>query len=65
MGQVNGQFIVKTFVKAMICENCKALRVSVQGKPHICAAQRGRRVGGGQVIVLSKHKTTVLVTSAE
>jgi hypothetical protein len=65
MGQVAGQFVVKTFVKTMICENCKGLRVSVQGKPHVCAGQKRRRVGGGQVIVLAKHKTTVLVTSAE
>jgi hypothetical protein len=65
MGQVTGQFIVKTFVKTTVCENCKGLRASVQSKPHICAGRKGRRVGGGRVIVVAKHKTTVPVMSAE
>jgi molybdenum cofactor biosynthesis enzyme MoaA len=64
MGQVTGQFVVKTFIKTTVCENCKRLRVSVQGKPHICVGLKGRRVSVGKMIVLGKHKTTVSVTSA-
>jgi molybdenum cofactor biosynthesis enzyme MoaA len=59
MGQVTGQFIVKTFIRTTVCENCKRLRVSVQGKPHTCVGQKGRRVNAVKLIVLGKHKTTV------
>ena len=61
MGQVVGQFIVKTFIETTVCENCKRLCASVHGKPHLCPGLKGRRVGRGKVIVLGKHKTTVSV----
>jgi hypothetical protein len=65
MGQVAGQFIVKTFIKTTVCEKCKRVCVSVQGKPHLCPGQKGRRVGRGQVVILGRHKTNVPVASAE
>ena len=57
MGQ--GQFVVKTVLKTMVCACCKGLRLS--SKPHFCLRRKGRRVVVGQVVVLAKHKT-VLVT---
>jgi hypothetical protein len=65
MDHLTGQLIVKTLVKTMVCESCKGLRVSVQGKPHICAGPKGKRAGAGRVIVLAKHIATVSVTAAE
>ena len=61
MEQVTGQFIVKTYIKMTVCENCKRVCVSVQGKPHICVGKKGRRVRGGKMIVLGKYKTSVSV----
>ena len=63
MEQITGQIVVQTFVKTMVCENCRRLRVSAQTKPHVCIGPKRRRSGMGQVIVLAKHETTVLVTS--
>jgi molybdenum cofactor biosynthesis enzyme MoaA len=65
MGEVTGQLIVKTIVKTTVCENCKGLRVSIQGKPHICPGRKGGQVAGSRVIVLGKLQTTVSVTAAE
>jgi hypothetical protein len=62
MDQLTAQLIVRTIVKTTVCDGCKGLRLSIQGKPHCCSQKKGRRAGGGQVIVLAKHKS-VLVTS--
>jgi hypothetical protein len=61
MEQVTGQFIVKTYIKTTVCENCNRVCVSVQAKPHICVGQKGRRVRRSKMIVLGKYKTTVPV----
>jgi hypothetical protein len=65
MSQVAGRIVVETLVKTMVCENCKGLCVSVQGKPHVCVGPKRWQAGAGQVIVLAKHETTVSVPSAE
>jgi hypothetical protein len=60
-----GQFVVKTLVKTTVCQNCKGLRGSIQGKPHLCPPQKRRQAGRRRVIILGKYKTTVSVTPAE
>ena len=65
MAQVVGRIVVETLVKTMVCENCKGLYVSVQGKPHVCVGPKRWQAGAGQVIVLAKHTATVPVTAAE
>jgi hypothetical protein len=57
-----GQFVVETVAKTTVCKSCGKLR-SFIGQPHFCSQRNARRVSGGKVVVLAKHKT-VLVTSA-
>jgi hypothetical protein len=62
MAQVSGKFVVQTVVKATVCEDCGKLR-SFLGQGHRCSLWKHRqRVGGGQVVVIAKHKS-VSVTS--